>query len=113
MGKCLSGKRELKSAPAKHIKNTGFFFGFVYNRNRGSHIFRTSSFSLEKVFFDRQGHLRKDNLTDKVTLVIQSGVRLAPYPFSSIKSQGEHLLKEYLKARTEISHFIWESLSFE
>ena len=39
------------------------------------------SFALAKVFFGRRDRIRKDNLTDEVTLVSQSRVWLAPYPY--------------------------------
>lgn len=64
------------------------------------------SYTLAKVFFGRQGHIRKDNLTDEVTLVIQSRVRLAPYPFLPNKPKEKPLLKEYLKAQSKTNEAI-------
>ena len=49
---------------------------------------------LKKVFFGRRGRLRKDNLTDEVTLGNQSRVWLAPYPiFLTIYCYGEYLIE--------------------
>ena len=65
------------------------------------------SFALAKVFFGRRGRIRKDNLTDEVTLVSQSRVWLAPYPyFLPITLRRLTILKEYLKAQSKTNEII-------
>ena len=51
--------------------------------------------------------MRKDNLTDKVTLVSQSRVWLAPYPYFLLTDDKEIVrLKEYLKAQSKTNEII-------
>ena len=51
--------------------------------------------------------MRKDNLTDEVTLVNQSRVWLAPYPYFLLTDAKENVqLKEYLKAQSKTNEII-------
>lgn len=54
--------------------------------------------------------MRKDNLTDEVTLVNQSRVWLAPYPYFLLTDAKENVqLKEYLKAQSKTNEIIVSS----